>query len=406
MRQRGSAIVRVSANPFELVVTAAAIDFDNHPLTLLLQRAESTATPVSALVELTHACNVDCEHCYLDLLPDSKIGAMSGDEWQRVFRELKASGCLFLTMSGGELLVRKDWFELASYARSLGFALRLYTNGTLIDDRNADRIASLLPLGVEISLLGGIPATHDAIARRRGAFDKTIAGVRRLRDRGVKIVLKCVVMRKNADEMEAIETIARDLGCESRFDVQISPKNDGSTAPQDLAAEKATLVEAARHLAAKMEAGHGFKVIDREARLGGHPCGAGRRTVHVGPTGDVHPCTQWIEPVGNLRTQTFAEVWARGDTFQEIRQKRIADFPVCASCALLDVCAPCMALSKLERGVIDGPSPTKCATAEIKARALGLEGRAAWLASHAETPQPARVRLPILIGAARSECAQ
>jgi MoaA/NifB/PqqE/SkfB family radical SAM enzyme len=168
----------------------------------VLGRAERRSVPISVAVELTHACNLDCEMCYLDLQPDKKIGALSTEEWKDVFEQLAQAGCLFLIMTGGELLLRRDWFELATHARSLGFALRLYTNATLIDDATADRIASLRPLGVEVSLHGARAETQDRIARKTGSFDKVMRGVGLLRDRGVPVLLKCVVSRHNFREID------------------------------------------------------------------------------------------------------------------------------------------------------------------------------------------------------------
>lgn len=353
---------------------------DEHPLVRAFAHAEDANVPITALVELTHACNVDCEHCYLDLRPDKKIGALGTEEWKRVFRELKEAGCLFLTLSGGEVLVRKDWFELASYARSLGFALRFYTNGTLIDDEAADRIASLSPLGVEISVLGGIAATHDAVVRRRGAFEKTLAGVRRLRERSVSTLLKCVVMDRNAHELTTLERIGRELGCDVYFDLEISPKNNGSREPLERTAPSDALVEAARHvLGAAFDANVPMASIPRAERLQSSPCGAGRRTCHIGPTGTVHPCTQWVTPIGHLRERSFAELWGNSEELARIRTTNIEDLGACAQCELLDLCSPCMALSLLERGAFGGPSPTKCTSAELRAQALGRPGRSAWL---------------------------
>jgi radical SAM protein with 4Fe4S-binding SPASM domain len=347
-------------------------------LTHVFYRAEVGAKPVSVVIEITHACNVDCEHCYLDLVPDSKIGALGTEEWKRVFRELKAAGCLFLTLTGGEVLVRRDFFELATYARELGMALTIFTNGTLIDERNADRLAALRPMGVEISLLGGIPATHDAIARRRGAFDKTIAGARRMRERGVPVVLKTVLMRKNVVEHAAMRAIADALGCNLLVDVEVSPKDDGSLGPKALVAADEDLLLAMRALVAESIEKYGPpEEVTREERLASTPCAAGRRTCQIGPTGDLFPCTQWKEPVGNLRQTSFADLWTKNETFQRIRATRIKDIPICNECELIEDCGPCMALSLLEVGTI-GPSPTKCGGAELRAKAEGKPGRSAW----------------------------
>jgi radical SAM protein with 4Fe4S-binding SPASM domain len=365
------------------------------PYEMLLDNAARANIPISALLELTNACNVDCEHCYLDLVPDRKLGVLTTDEWKRVFGELADEGTLFLTLTGGELMMRRDWFELASHARELQFALRLYSNGTLIDETQADRVASLDPLGVEISLLGATAETHDAITRRRGAFAKTLRGVRLLRERGVNVLLKTVVMEKNVADLPQIETLARELGCETFFDLQISPKNDGTQAPTALAPDESSMLAAAKVAFAKQTTCSHDSHFDREAKLRAAPCGAGRRTVFVGPTGKVTPCTQWTTELGNVREQPFGEIWWGAKGFAEIRGKRIGSFKVCSTCDLLEVCTPCMALSVLERGVVDGPSPTKCRNALVRARALGLSGFPAGLELAGASPSSELVQLRV-----------
>jgi radical SAM protein with 4Fe4S-binding SPASM domain len=344
-----------------------------HPLDDLLQRAEESARPVTALCELTHACNVDCEHCYLDLRPDRKIGALDTSEWKRIFGELADEGCVFLTLSGGEVLLRRDWEELALHARSLGFAIRFYTNGTLVTEEVADRMAAVRPMDIEISVLGGIALTHDAITRRKGAFDKTIAGIRRLRARGLTVLMKCVVMKRNVGEYAQMRALAKELDCDIAFDIEVTPKNNGSLKPTELTGDGPQMLEVTRAIYAAVE----DDVVPREERAADTPCAAGRRTVQIGPTGDVFPCTSWAQPIGSLRTMSFRELWRGNETFAEIRTKRIGSFAVCARCEILDLCNPCMALSHLELGAIDGPSPTKCRATETKALALGKPGESA-----------------------------
>jgi radical SAM protein with 4Fe4S-binding SPASM domain len=236
----------------------------------------------------------------------------------------------------------------------------------------------LCPFAVEISLLGGIAATHDAVARRRGAFDKTMAGIRRLRERGLSVLLKTVLMEKNVAERDAIQQIADTLGCKMHFDIEVTPKDNGSLAPKALAANDDALVVAMREIVTDATARYGAaKDLDRQTRLESTPCGAGRRTCQIGPSGDVYPCTQWTKPIGNVRQQSFNEIWQTNETLGKVRATRVKDFPVCRDCEILDVCGPCMALSLLEVGEI-GPSPTKCTAAEVRARAHGMTGRSAW----------------------------
>ena len=257
----------------------------------------------------------------------------------------------------------------------MGFALRLYTNATLIDDDVADRIASLRPLGVEVSLHGARAETQDRIARRSGSFEKVLHGVRLLRARGVPVLLKCVVTHHNYRELDDLRALAAQLGCTTLFDAEVTPKNDGDRAPTSMGVDDAALLQVARDIWGSKNGCAHSEVVGLDDRLDDAPCSAARRTCHIGPTGDVSPCTQWPEPYGNVRRERFADIWA-SDPFDRIRAKKLRDLEGCASCAVLGACAPCTALSLLEHGDLDGPSDTKCRTAPARAAMLGIDGEA------------------------------
>src|SRR6185369_13526326 len=97
-------------------------------------------------------CNLDCDHCYLDIThpPDE----MSTAEALHVIDELARSGTLFLVLTGGEIFLRKDTLEIAAHARKRGLAVRLLTNATRIDRELAAAIARVKPMAVEISIYG------------------------------------------------------------------------------------------------------------------------------------------------------------------------------------------------------------------------------------------------------------
>ena len=352
----------------------------------LLRRAEVAHVPISTLVELTNACNFDCEMCYLDLQPDKVIGALSTEEWKRVFGELADAGCLFLTLSGGELLVRRDWFELASHARDLGFGLRIYTNGALITDDVADQIASLYPLGVEISLHGANAETQDTITRRPGSFEKTVRAARRLVARDVPVKLKCVIMRRNYKEYPLIRELAAEIGANCYFDAEVTPKNNGSREPVAFSTEDDELRRVAADIWAEKGACKQAEAFDFEARLDETICAAGRRTCHIGPTGGLYPCTQWPTPVGSLRERSFRELWGGSPVFLDIREKRMRSLSGCSGCGLTQICTPCMALSLLEHGDLKGPSHTKCKSSAAVASSMGIHAPPAGLALRGEEP--------------------
>lgn len=132
----------------------------------------------------TRRCNLACRHCYSD--SDARWHEeMSGEEGAAMLRDIAAFGSPALLLSGGEPLLRPDLFELIAEARSLGLAVTLSSNGTLLTPARARRLAGAGVRYVGISL-DGIGAVHDAFRGRRGAFARSLAGIRALRAAGVR----------------------------------------------------------------------------------------------------------------------------------------------------------------------------------------------------------------------------
>src|SRR5438067_1698897 len=118
------------------------MEIGSHYRALMAAGARARA-PFRVLIELTHRCNLRCQHCYLDLLHPPE--ELSASEWKRVIDDMAASGTMFVTFSGGELFLRRDWLEIARHARARGLAVRLFTSGTRLTRADADAIAELRP---------------------------------------------------------------------------------------------------------------------------------------------------------------------------------------------------------------------------------------------------------------------
>src|SRR6202166_3404462 len=125
--------------------------------------------PLSVQLDLTYRCNERCVHCYLD---HDDHGEMTTAEITSLLDQLAEAGVFFLTMSGGEILMRKDFFEILEYARALRFCVKLKTNAVLIRERQAERIRSLDVHSIQISIYSHRPEIHDAITKVPGSLKR------------------------------------------------------------------------------------------------------------------------------------------------------------------------------------------------------------------------------------------
>lgn len=152
---------------------------------------------------VTRTCNLHCMHCYSDSADRSYPGELTTEEGRVLLKELASFGVPTVLFSGGEPLTRADIFDLAADARDHGLRCVLSTNGTLVDESVSRSIADAGFSYVGISF-DGIGDVHDRVRGKRGAFEASLAGLRRLRDLGIRTGLRFTVHRKNVDQLPAI----------------------------------------------------------------------------------------------------------------------------------------------------------------------------------------------------------
>ncbi|CAG0946409.1 partial Putative mycofactocin radical SAM maturase MftC, partial [Anaerolineae bacterium] len=287
----------------------------NNPYTRILANVVREHRLFSVHWELTYRCNAICTHCYLDVLPPnaSTPDELTTDKARSVLDQIVAMGVLYLTFSGGEILVRRDFFEIAEYARRKRLAIRLMTNGIFIKSQVADRIANLHPTGVEISLYGADAATHDAITRRPGSFERTLRAFQLLRERGIRTVMKTPLMRENVRQMYALRALASRVGATFCCDPTITAKDSGDTRPLN---HRLTYDDLVWWLRAEINADERtpLPTIDATQRS----CGIGSNSLVIDPYGNVFPCVQTRIPAGNLRIQSVQEIWSSSSVFREL----------------------------------------------------------------------------------------
>jgi len=150
--------------------------------------------PLGVQLDLTYRCNERCVHCYLD---HDDHGEMSTAEIKDLLDQMAEAGVFFLTISGGEIMMRRDFFEILAHARRLMFCVKLKTNAVMIHEEEADRIRELVVESVQISVYSHRAEVHDAITKLPGSLKKSLAGAKLLAERGVKVMFANVLMREN-----------------------------------------------------------------------------------------------------------------------------------------------------------------------------------------------------------------
>jgi AdoMet-dependent heme synthase len=325
----------------------------------MTEKALARNIPISVQVDLTYRCNERCVHCYLD---HDDHGEMTTAEIKHLLDEMADAGVFILTLSGGEIFVRKDFFEILEYARrKLLFCVKLKTNAILIREREAARIRDLGVESIQISIYSHRPEVHDAITLVPGSLKRSLDGVRFLKSQGLRVVLANVLMVQNAQDYRGVRALAEELGVECTLDPTITPMMDGNRGVLSLGVGQNTLHDVFRDeaLVGDVDEFCAIAAPADDSVLGALPCSASHTSCYVSPYGDVFPCVQFPLPTGNVRKQRFIDIWRHSDEMNDVRSIRLKDLTTCTSCTHVSSCSRCPGLAFME-GNMRGPSSQDC----------------------------------------------
>ena len=314
------------------------------------QTGSDADLPLAGSIELTLHCNLHCKHCYIryDGATDNE---MTTEEILAVLDKLGEAGVLFLLMTGGDILVRRDFKEIYLHAKKLGFLVTLYTNATLVTDDIADFLVDYPPRRIEITIYGHTHDTYNEVTHSLHGFERFREGVQRLVDRNLPVHLKTMVLKSNEHEFEDIRRWAEEeMGLPFRFDAIVNPRLNGD---QDVLEERIAPEAVARLQYSDPKEIDSFQRLRQMAAQSGadgrlFKCGAGIKTVHVDPQGRMHPCMMWrATPYDFLH----GDVAGWKAHVAELRKNTAPAETGCTKCQNRLACGNCPATSLLETGV-------------------------------------------------------
>jgi heme d1 biosynthesis radical SAM protein NirJ len=317
---------------------------------------------------LIRRCNLTCKHCYSISADKDFAGELSTEEVFRTMDDLKAFKVPALILSGGEPLLRPDFFDIAARSKALGFYTALSSNGTLIDEAMSRRIASTDFHYVGVSL-DGLGKTHDKFRRMAGAFDLSLAGIRLCRNAGLKVGVRFTLTQDNFADLPGLLQLVEDEGVDRFYFSHLNYAGRGNKNRKDDAQHRMTreamdlLFDTCWRYQEKglqkefttgnndadgvyllhwVRAKFPDKAVHIEAKLrqwGGNASGV--NVANIDNLGNVHPDTMWWHhTLGNVRERPFSQIWpdVSDPLMAGLKQSPRPVKGRCASCAYLQIC--------------------------------------------------------------------
>jgi len=342
---------------------------DYGPLVHELHRiAAVRKQPINGVFELTSRCNLFCRMCYIrhsasDMFQREK--ELSSDAWRSLARQAVDNGMVFLLLTGGEVFLRSDFFEIYESLTRMGLIITLFTNGTLITEAIAERLAQAPPSRTEITLYGATALTYEVVTGVPGSYARCCKGIEALVKQHVPLVLKTTVTRQNVNEVEAMQQMAHNWNLPFYSGWRLTRRPDGApTEVEDfrLSAEDGVAFEAIEHRALQKRT----EATRRESNADDNRnfyCRAGKSVFSINPMGEMNVCPDLPLPAVRPLKIGFRRAWEQVQRYVGRAQLLSS---ACRNCNERIYCPRCPAWSLMETGTMTEPVPYLCQIARAR----------------------------------------
>jgi radical SAM protein with 4Fe4S-binding SPASM domain len=315
-------------------------------------------------IELTPYCNQKCGYCYNDWRGDkSEAQALSTEVLEGLLdRALTEVEFDHVTFTGGEPFARADVFRLFDMLQKHKTRALVISNGGLITDAIAERLAPYNPYFVQITLNGPDAALHEEHVGK-GHFEPTLRGIRALRAKGVAVSGCIVVTRKNAHVVGDILRLFQSLDVNTVALSRFSPAGYASEQTAELLPSRTNMLEALRAANPFAEAGTDIQVtmpvppcvIDTsefpKIRFSSCPIGTEAQEFALGTDGKLRSCTLHADAIGDAKEASFAALVTDASLghYRDVTPEFCAPCPAKSSC--IGGCGAASAAAFEERGL-------------------------------------------------------
>lgn len=301
------------------------------------------------LIVLLSACNQNCVHCYI---PDHSSIGLSTEIVKKSIKEARELGALNVTLTGGEIFLRDDLFELIQFARKNYMRVFLMSNASLLTEEIIQKLYYLGIAEFSTTVFSMKEKIHDLITQKVGSCRKTIENILLLKKYGIPVTIKIPLMEENKFEFREVEKFAAKNKFNFMSTTTIFSKSNGDRSPHDLKItnDLKTILKELNDLSKKYR--------DNEINFNkeGIPCGAGFNSISVNYDGTIWPCNSLMLNVGNIYEDDLKEVWLNSKKLLEWRKQSVLPINECKKCVLNSKCLRCPGMALLEDGNLYGCS--------------------------------------------------
>jgi len=342
--------------------------------TYLHGKGRKLGLPIAGNFELTARCNFGCPMCYVHMTEEQVNAAgreLTAKEWLDIARAARDRGMVFALLTGGEPLVRKDFFEIYKGMKELGLLVSVNSNGSMLSGKILEEFLQDPPVRFNISLYGGSNETYRNMCGL-SAYDRVKDNIRALRQAGIQVSLNLSITPYNCADLERIYKDAEELDVNVRASAYMYPPirlKDGTYGQNN----RLTAEEAARNavrwdklrfteeeFAIRAENMKKFVAHEPEGcpveEEAGVRCRAGSTSFWMTWDGKMLPCGMMTAPAVYPLEAGFDAAW------DELRKKTAAirTPSKCTTCPKKDVCSVCAAVCVTETGSFDGVPEYVC----------------------------------------------
>lgn len=330
---------------------------------------------MSVMLELTYTCSEQCIHCY-------NIGAahtkeevsrradrveLDINDYRRIIDELDELGLFRVCITGGDPFSKPIVWEILNYLYQKDIAFDIFTNGQKLLGFE-ERLASLYPKLVGISIYSAIPEVHDTITRVKGSYNKSVSVMKALSEFAIPLYLKCCVIKTNKDTYTSVYKLAEDFNAVPQIEINVTDSLDGNKyVSRNLRLDESEYEVVMQDKHVSLYVGKDvLDIIGEHKNPKANACKAGRNTFNITPEGNLIPCCSFHLVLGNLRNQSLKTLLTDNEKLDWWLSLKLESYEECGKYDYCAFCNLCPGMNFAEHGTPLKAAENSCYLAKIR----------------------------------------